>query len=284
MPKDVADWTTAVGVPWNAVGTYPNLGGGADTFITSPVPPETQSLGIAVVGSGITLTEVSVVGMQTGVYYLPVQSGDLTSGWFTIPINGAADSTYGIHWTEASGGGRPVMFFSSALTMGFPAIGPQPRVASVPVVITADQAAGKSGQWTSIYSLPVVIAADQSPVPVTFGAAGAGPPPWLFPNKPPLVVDTGAINSGIAVNLVAAVGGQSIYLFSVHVAAVTAPLGNWVDIREVASTVRARLANATAVDQLDLHGAACAAGAGLELLNSTGVNNRFEVTLAYSQA
>lgn len=149
---------TIPGNPWAPVGGKTTTGAGADSFTTTAVGSGIQQLMILIPGAGI-LTGLQVKGHTTNAIYLfPPASG--STGAVTVPVNGAADSTYDISWTSSSGAGIIVAAYESALQPGYPNLGQEPQNLSIPVVIALDQAAGRSGQQTSANSLPVVPASD----------------------------------------------------------------------------------------------------------------------------
>jgi hypothetical protein len=194
MPKDVADWTTAVGAPWVPVGTFAQVGLGGNQLITLAVPPETQTLGIEIPTGTGTLTGLKVTGVTTNAIYLPFSTPFTSSGWILVPVNAQADSTYNISWNGALGAPFTVAAFASPLTAGFPTLGQQGMAISQSVAIAVDQsaipisAAGgldvdanldevagvavSLGAKTGAASIPVVLPNDVADVPVKTGAGG----------------------------------------------------------------------------------------------------------------
>jgi hypothetical protein len=139
MPKDVADWTTAVGAPWVAVGGKTTAGAGPDSFDTTPSPPEAQTLGIVVEGGVLnTIGPIHVVGKTTGTAYQVNFAGQQT-GMVVVRIRPDLDLQYTVSWSTASGAGVVVSAATSPLDFTYPALGQQGMAASIPVVIASDQ-------------------------------------------------------------------------------------------------------------------------------------------------
>jgi hypothetical protein len=130
VPKDVPDWTTGTDIPWVHVGSHVVAGGGADSFTTTAVLPSAESLALNFEGGSMILAGFTVVGVQTLTQYSGFSTTPSGRGMFIFRINGAADSTYTIAWTGASGGLATIAAF--ATTLPVPDIGP---------VIVADSAA-----------------------------------------------------------------------------------------------------------------------------------------------
>jgi hypothetical protein len=139
MPNDVADWTTAVGAPWVAVGGKTTAGVGPDSFDTSAVKPEAQTLGIVVEGGVLnTIGPIHVVGKTTGTAYQVNFAGQQT-GMVVVRIRPDLDSQYTVSWSTSSGAGVVVSAATSPLDFTYPALGQQGMAASIPVVIASDQ-------------------------------------------------------------------------------------------------------------------------------------------------
>ncbi len=184
--------TVGVNLPWVSRGSFTTVGAGAENFTTTTVAVGDQSLGI-LVEAGNFITQLVVNGVQSGTHYedsiTPAQIGGLgRTGWITIPINAARDTTYVASWGSSTGAGTIIGFYSSGLTQGYPALGPNPAADSIPVVIATD-----STLYTTV-----------------------GPPVALAGNIPPFQLMPFAFGAGAGQAVIPGVAGQTIYLVAIE--------------------------------------------------------------------
>lgn len=251
--------------PQTLLGNFvvPNNGSNNATY---NLPSGTHAVGIVVGGSGV-LSTLKIVGVTTGIAYINLvglSGNEIGPGYYVGPVLSILDTQVQITGVSPVGGGSTTVYSVAIL--------------DAEAVFVFDN--GKEPVATILVDqtgAPLVAA---NPLAVAVQAAL-----WYVPNKTPNVNDTGLFAGGANVSLLTAVGGQTIYIFSIKLASgIGGFIGNWSDICINGGTVFARFSSAAKdSDDIDTYGAPWPAGSGVSVTNSTGANKRYEITITYSQ-
>jgi hypothetical protein len=258
----------AAGVNLNAqhyvakqLATYSIAAGATDT---RTLVVDSGASAIRIVSNAVAAGQIKgvlVKGVASANYYLAIGTAfgvagqPLTQSEFTVAYDSFVDSSVSIGLATAGG----------------------------PTTIWVEELFSQSAinvQGNPDFPLPVVIVGTASDLVGTT----LPPPLYLAPNQRMLAVDTGNIANGVSATLIAAVAGQAIRLFSIHVDLLAA--GQWWRLRGGAAGANTLAYFISASEQMDCFGVlieAAGGGNALVITNETGVAARAVISMVYSQ-